>query len=83
MKQPVGKQPARKPSARKPSVGKPPIGKPSAGKPPVGKPSAGKQPGSPHRAARVRQAWLKAFIWIFIAIFLLGSVGAVALIAFH
>lgn len=38
---------------------------------------------SPHRRARVRQAWLKAFIWIFIAIFLLGSVGAVALIAFH
>jgi hypothetical protein len=38
---------------------------------------------SPRRASRVRQAWLKAFIWVFIAIFLLGSVGAVALIAFH
>jgi hypothetical protein len=41
------------------------------------------RPPSPRRRARVRQAWLKAFIWIFIAIFLLGSVGAVALIAFH
>ena len=38
---------------------------------------------SPRRTARFRQAWLKAFIWIFIVIFLLGSVGAVALIAFH
>ncbi len=42
-----------------------------------------KPPPAPRRQARVRQAWLKAFIWIFIAIFLLGSVGAVALIAFH
>jgi hypothetical protein len=42
-----------------------------------------KPPPTPRRQARVRQAWLKAFIWIFIAIFLLGSVGAVALIAFH
>ena len=43
-----------------------------------------KQPvRSPRRQARFRQAWLKTFIWIFIAIFLLGSVGAVALIAFH
>jgi hypothetical protein len=38
---------------------------------------------SPHSQARVRKGWLKAFIWIFIGIFLLGSVGAVALIAFH
>jgi hypothetical protein len=38
---------------------------------------------SPRKQARFRQAWLKAFIWIFIVVFLLGSVGAVALIAFH
>jgi hypothetical protein len=38
---------------------------------------------SPRRRARIRQVWLKIFIWIFIAIFLLGSVGAVALIAFR
>jgi hypothetical protein len=38
---------------------------------------------SPRGRARFRQAWLKAFIWIFIAIFLLGSVGAIALIAIH
>lgn len=37
----------------------------------------------PRNRARVRQTWLRAFIWIFIGIFLLGSVGAVALIAFH
>jgi hypothetical protein len=43
-----------------------------------------KQPvRSPRKQARFRQGWLKAFIWVFIAIFLLGSVGAVALIAFH
>jgi hypothetical protein len=43
-----------------------------------------KQPvRSPRKQARFRQAWLKAFIWIFIVVFLLGSVGAVALIAFH
>jgi hypothetical protein len=34
----------------------------------------------PRGRARVRQAWLRAFIWIFIGIFLLGSVGAAALI---
>jgi hypothetical protein len=38
---------------------------------------------SPRKQARFRQAWLKAFIWAFIGVFLLGSVGAVALIAFH
>ncbi len=38
---------------------------------------------SPRSRARVRQAWLKAFVWIFIAVFLLGSVGAIALIAVH
>jgi len=27
--------------------------------------------------------WLKAFVWAFIAVFLLGSVGAIALIAIH
>ena len=43
-----------------------------------------KQPvRSPRKQTRFRQAWLKAFIWVFIAVFLLGSVGAVALIAFH
>jgi hypothetical protein len=38
---------------------------------------------SPRSRARIRQNWLRAFIWIFIAIFLLGSVGAVALLAIH
>jgi hypothetical protein len=38
---------------------------------------------SPRSRARIREAWLKAFVWIFIGIFLLGSVGAVALIAVH
>lgn len=42
-----------------------------------------KPPARPPRRPRGRQLWLKAFIWIFIVIFLLGSVGAVALIAFH
>ncbi len=43
-----------------------------------------KQPVRSSRSrARIRQAWLKAFVWVFIAIFLLGSVGAVALIALH
>ena len=42
-----------------------------------------KGPVRPRRRARFRQAWLKAFIWVFIGVFLLGSVGAVALIAFH
>jgi len=43
-----------------------------------------KQPArSPRKQARFRKAWLKGFIWVFIAVFLLGSVGAVALIAFH
>jgi hypothetical protein len=40
-------------------------------------------PSPPRRQGRFRHAWLKAFIWVFIGIFLLGSVGAVALIAFH
>jgi len=38
---------------------------------------------SPRSRARLRQAWLKAFVWVFIGIFLLGSVGAIALIAAH
>jgi type VI protein secretion system component VasF len=38
---------------------------------------------SPRSRARQRQMWLKAFVWFFIAIFVLGSVGAVALIAIH
>jgi len=38
---------------------------------------------SPRSRARLRQTWLKAFVWVFIGIFLLGSVGAIALIAAH
>ncbi len=42
-----------------------------------------KRPIRSPRKARARQTWLRVFIWVFIGIFLLGSVGAVALIAFH
>jgi uncharacterized membrane protein YhaH (DUF805 family) len=38
---------------------------------------------SPRSRARQREFWLKTFVWFFIAIFVLGSVGAVALIALH
>jgi hypothetical protein len=38
---------------------------------------------SPRSPRRTRQLWLKGFIWVFIAVFLLGSVGAIALIAIH
>jgi hypothetical protein len=41
------------------------------------------RPRSSSSRARLRQVWLKAFVWIFIAIFLFGSVGAIALIAIH
>jgi hypothetical protein len=61
-----------------------PVHKKSTPKQSAHKKPAGRESAAPaHKQARVRQAWLKMFIWIFIAIFLLGSVGAVALIAFH
>ncbi len=38
---------------------------------------------SPRRRARFQQFWLRAFVWIFLAVFVLGSVGAIALVAIH
>jgi hypothetical protein len=38
---------------------------------------------SPRRRARFQQFWLRAFVWVLLAIFVLGSVGAIALIAVH
>jgi len=38
---------------------------------------------SPRRRARIQQFWLRAFVWVLLAVFVLGSVGAVALIAAH
>jgi len=38
---------------------------------------------TPRRRARFQQFWLKVFVWVLLTIFVLGSVGAVALIAVH
>lgn len=39
-----------------------------------------KRQPAPKRRARMQNVWLKAFIWVFLAIFIFGSVG-VALVA--
>jgi hypothetical protein len=38
---------------------------------------------SPRRRARFQQFWLRAFVWVLLAVFVLGSVGAIALVAVH
>ncbi len=38
---------------------------------------------SPRRRARFQQFWLRVFVWVLLAVFILGSVGAIALIAIH
>ncbi|MGB8267017.1 MAG: hypothetical protein WCE44_11870 [Candidatus Velthaea sp.] len=38
---------------------------------------------SPSRRARIRNFWMRTFVWALLAIFVLGSVGAIALIAIH
>jgi hypothetical protein len=40
-----------------------------------------KNPVSPHRRARFQNFWLRAFVWFLLAVFVLGSVGAIALVA--
>jgi len=38
---------------------------------------------TPRRRARFANFWLRAFVWALLAVFVLGSVGAIALIAIH